>query len=106
MTDQKRAVPAADRADRSARPTELRQTIAAVIAVTRREWISQMPAMPAPEETALKRARFAHPLVRYIFDSKRNSSWRARVGRQGRKQSAERFADPDCAPGRRRLEPV
>lgn len=106
MTDQQFDFPLAERSDRTARPADPGQTIAAVIAVTRREWISPRPAMPAPEETVLKRARFAHPLVRYIFDSKRNSSWRARVERQGREHSAEQYADPERAPGQRRLEPV
>ncbi len=106
MTDQNRNALLAGRADRTAQPAEATLIIATIIAITRREWISQEPASSAPEEAALNHPRLAHPLVRYILDSKRSNSWRARAGQQGRKQSPERLADVDCVPRQRRPEPV
>jgi hypothetical protein len=106
MIDQEMDFPVADRVHRVGRPTDARQTIAAIIATTRREWLSQKRASPAATEVALDRPRLAHPLVRYAFDSKRSSSWRARADRQGRIQTVERLADPDCALEGRTPEPV
>ena len=65
MIDQEMDLPVAerlDRLDRMARPADIGQTIAAIIAITRREWMSQGHASPAPDETAPNRTRFAHPL--------------------------------------------
>ncbi len=98
MIDQEMDFPVAGRVHRVARQTDARQTIAAIIATPRREWLSQRPASPAVADTALNRPQLAHPLVRYIFDSKRSRSWRARVERQGQIQSVERSADLDYTP--------
>lgn len=87
-----------DRAHRMARPTGVGQTIAAIIATTRREWMSQGRASPAPDEAGVDRARFAHPLIRIALDATRSSSWRARADRQERIQSVDRFADLDRTP--------
>jgi len=103
MIDQEMDLPVAGRV---ARLTDVGQTIAAIIATTRREWMSQGRASPAPDESAADRARLAHPLIRFALDAKRSSSWRARADRQERIQSVERFADQDCTPGARTLESV
>jgi hypothetical protein len=101
MIDQEMDLPVPerlDRLDRMARPAEIGQTIVAIIAITRREWMSQERESPAPDETGVNRTRFAHPLVRFALDAKRSSSWRARADRQARIQSVERFADLERTP--------
>ena len=52
---------------------DIGQNLAAIIATTRREWMSQGHASPAPDESALKCARFTHPLLRFALDAKRSS---------------------------------
>ena len=85
-------------AGRTARLADAGQIIAAIIATTRREWMSQGRASPAPEECAENCTRFAHPLIRLALDAKHSSSWRARAERQERIKSVELFAHLDCTP--------
>jgi hypothetical protein len=70
------------------------QAIAAIIAITRREWMAQGLA---PDEVAADRARYAHPLIRFALDAKRSSAWRVRAERQGWLQSVERLESSDRA---------
>ena len=74
MIDQEMDLPVAERLDRMGRPADIGQTVAAIIAITRREWMGQGQASPAPDETAVNRPRFAHPLFRFALDAKRSSS--------------------------------
>ncbi len=55
MIDQEMNSPLANRSDgsgRMARHAEIGQTIADIIAITKREWMSQEPASPALDEIA------------------------------------------------------
>ena len=67
------------------------QAIAAIVAITRREWMAQGLAPAAPDEAAADRARYAHPLIRFALDAKRSSAWRARAERQGWLRSVEQL---------------
>jgi len=99
MIDQEMDLPVAKRLERSERldrmalPADIGQAAAAIIAITRHEWMSQGHVSPAPDDTTVNRTHFAHPLLRFALDAKRSSAWRARASRQGRTQSAERFPD-------------
>ena len=72
------------------------QAIAAIIAITRREWMAQGLAPAAPDEVAADRARYAHPLITFALDAKRSSAWRARAERQGWLRSVDRLDRSDC----------
>jgi hypothetical protein len=95
MIDQETNLPIPDRTP--AQSDGIGQAIAAIIAITRREWLSQGPASAAPDAVATDRARIAHPLVRFALDAKRTGAWRARAERQAWLQSAERFENTDRA---------
>jgi hypothetical protein len=99
MIEQKMNLPVPTRTDRTApQNDDVGQAIAAIIAITRREWMSPEPGSPANDETVSNRARSAHPLIRFALDAKRRSSWRARIGRQGWIQSVVQFAELDRTP--------
>ena len=87
-----------DRLERLARPADIEQALAAIVATTRREWMSAQPSAQAPDDTTVKRARFAHPLIRFALDAKRSTAWRLRVGRQAWIQSVVQFAELDRTP--------
>jgi hypothetical protein len=73
MIDQEIDLSVAERMERRSRPADIEQAAAAIIATTRREWMSQGHASPAPDESALNCARFTHPLLRFALDAKRSS---------------------------------
>jgi hypothetical protein len=73
------------------------QTIAAIIGITRREWMSPGRGSPATDETEANRARYAHPLITFALDAKRSNAWRARAERQGWLRSVERLESSDRA---------
>jgi len=73
------------------------QAIAAIVVITRREWLSPASGPPVTGDAAANRARIAHPLIRFAVDAKRAGAWRARAARQGWLQSVERVADPESA---------
>ncbi len=95
MIDQEMDLPVPKRGGRLARPADIEQALAAIVATTRREWMSREPASPVPDETVVKRARFAHPLIRFALDAKRSTTWRARIGRQAWIQSVVQLAESD-----------
>lgn len=98
MIDQETDIRVADRIDRlerMAQPADVGQVIAAIIATTRREWMSPGRGSPATDEAAVNRAGSAHPLIRFALDAKRISIWRARADRQGLPQSVEPSAIAD-----------
>jgi hypothetical protein len=96
VIDQKTNLPVPARTDRKApQNDDVGQAIAAIIAITRREWMSPGGGSPATDETVANCARSAHPLIRFALDAKRISTWRARADRQGLLQSVDRFANPD-----------
>jgi hypothetical protein len=80
MIDQEMEWPIAGRpgpAERKAQPTDVGPTIAAIIAITRREWMLHGSVSPALED-AVNRPRFAHPLIGFAPDAKRSDARRAR----------------------------
>ena len=81
MIDQEMNLPVRDRT--APHNDGIRQATAAIISITRREWMAQRLAPAAPDEVAANRARYAHPLIRFALDAKRISVWRARAERQG-----------------------
>ena len=96
MIEQKMNLPVPTGADRTAAQSDdVGQAIAAIIAITRREWMSPGRGAPATDETVANHARSAHPLIRFALDAKRISMWRARADRQELPQSVDRFANPD-----------
>ncbi len=96
MIEQKMNLPIPTGADRTAPENDdVGQAIAAIIAITRREWMSPGCGSPATDETVANHARSAHPLIRFALDAKRISNWRARADRHGLPQSLERFTHPD-----------
>ena len=50
------------RVDRMERPIDMAEALAAVIAITRRDWLAQDHACAAPGDTVIDRARYGHPL--------------------------------------------
>lgn len=50
-----------DAADRTRRPADIGQTLAAIVAITKSEWMAQRHATPDLGEMAVNRNRFAHP---------------------------------------------
>ena len=99
MIDQRRDVPVAERLDRMTRASDMGQAIAAVTAVTRREWMSRGHASAALDESAVNCSPFVHPLLRIASDAKCNASSGMRVDQERRMQSVERSAGPDLTPG-------
>ena len=95
MIDQEMRLPVWDRA--APHNDGIGQAIAAIIAITRREWMARGFAPAASDEAAADRARYAHPLIRFALDGKRSSAWRARAERQGWLQSVERLESSDRA---------
>ena len=89
MQDQETKLIVAVRSDRAARPADLAQAAAAIIATTRRAWLSQEGEGQRRDEAGTKRLALAHPLVRFALDEKRTGSWRARVTRLKRGASVE-----------------
>lgn len=87
-----------ERLSRTAQSADIREALAAVLATTRREWMSQLPASPAADELVVKRSRVAHPSIMYSPDAKRGAAWSARNGRQERIDRLVRFAEPDNTP--------
>ena len=73
------------------------QAIAAIIVITRREWLAPASGPAVYGDVAVNSARIAHPVIRFALDAKRTSAWRARAARQGWLQSAEPIADPESA---------
>ena len=71
MIEQETDLPLADRMQRL---TDLGHTLAAIIAITRRDWLPQEHAFPASEETVVDRARCEHPLSRFALNAKRSCS--------------------------------
>lgn len=61
-------------ADRMKRLTDMEQTLAAVIATTRRDWLPQERAFPSPDETVVNRVRCEHTLSGLALNAKRNCS--------------------------------
>lgn len=101
MIDQEMGVPVPvrlDRPQRPARPADMAQALAAIIVITRREWMSRCAASPAPDDAVVKRGRFAHPLIRFALDEKRSTAWRARIGRQTSMQNVVPLAELDQTP--------
>lgn len=84
--------------ERRARPADMGLALDAIIATTRRQWASPLPAVPAAAKGSVIRVRFAHPLIRFALDAKRSSSWRARIGRQAWIQSVVELAELDRTP--------
>jgi hypothetical protein len=77
MIDQEMKLPFADRPDgldRTAWPADMAKTIAAIIAVTRSEWMSQGQASPALDEMETDRARIVHPQFGLALDAKQTGS--------------------------------
>ena len=89
MIDQELNWPARDRT--APRNDAIGQAIAAIVAITRREWMAQGLAPVTPDEAAADRARYAHPLIRFALDAKRSSAWRARAERQGWLRNVEQL---------------
>jgi len=74
-------------------PTDVEQTAVAVIARTRREWASRGNPSPAPDETDVDRAGFAHPLFRLALDANSSRSGRARgIRARSRRRVTRQFA--------------
>jgi len=71
--------------------------IAAIIVITRREWLSPASVALVPGDATVNRAGTAHPLIRFALDGKRAGAWRARAARQSCLQSVENMADPESA---------
>ena len=71
MIDQVMDLPLADRMDRL---TDMGQTLAAIIAMTRRDWLPQEHAFPSPDETAFNSARCEHPLSKPALNPQRDCS--------------------------------
>jgi hypothetical protein len=97
MIDQEMEWPIAGRlgpAERKAQLTDVGLTIAAIIAITRREWMLHGRVSPALDEAAVDRPRFAHPLIRFALDAKRGNAWRAR-----RSAGADAMPGADRGPG-------
>ena len=97
MIDQEMEWPIAGRlrpAQRKAQLTDVGLSMAAIIAITRREWMLQGSVSPALDEAAVNRPRFAHPLVRFALDAKRSNAWRAR-----RSAGADAMPGAGCGPG-------
>ena len=102
MIDQEMEAPVPmrlDRPHRLARPADMMQALAVIIVITRREWMSPCAASPAPDDAVVKRARFAHPLIRFALDAKRSTTWRARIGRQTSIQGVVSLAKLEQTPG-------
>lgn len=93
MIDQEMNLPVRDRT--APRSDGIGQAIAAIVAITRREWMAQGLAPAAPDEVAADRARYAHPLIRFALDAKRSSAWRARAERQGWLRSVDQLESSD-----------
>ncbi len=70
MIEQKTQFPIAGQADRAGRPADARQAVAAIIAVTRREWLAQGRAAHASAEAAARRPRPAQPSIRFAPGAK------------------------------------
>jgi hypothetical protein len=101
MIDQEMDWPASERLarlDQLTRRVDMAQALAAIIATTRRDWMSPVTASSAPDGTAVSRGRLAHPLIRFALDAKRGSVWRARIGRQRWIQSVVQLAQLDRTP--------
>ncbi len=60
--------------DWMARPVDIEHTAAAIIAISRREWLSQGHASPSPDETVVDRTRLQHSLFILALDAKRSCS--------------------------------
>jgi hypothetical protein len=71
MIEQETDLPLADRMER---PTGMRQTLAAIIAITRRDWLPQEHASPASDRPVDNRARCERPLSRLALNAKRSCS--------------------------------
>jgi hypothetical protein len=56
-------------ADRIERLTDMEQTLAAIIAITRSDWLPRERASPSPDETGVDRARCEHLLFRLAWNS-------------------------------------
>ncbi|HUX25247.1 MAG TPA: hypothetical protein VMV87_11585 [Burkholderiales bacterium] len=95
MIDQETSLPVPQRT--ASQRDGVAQAIAAIIVITRREWLSPVSGPPVSGDAAVDRARIAHPLIRFALDAKRAGAWRARAARQGWLQSVERIADPERA---------
>jgi len=95
MIEQKTSLPFRRRATQQ--KDDIARAIAAIIVITRREWLSPVSGPPVSGDAAVDRARIAHPLARFALDAKRAGAWRARAARQGWLQSVERIADPESA---------
>lgn len=67
-------------------PTDVGQTAAAVIAITRHEWNSRGNGSPSPDEVDAGRTRFKRPLFRLVLDaqSSRPGATRTNRARSGR----------------------
>lgn len=71
--------------------------IAAIIVITRREWLSQASGALAPGDATVNRAGTAHPLIRFALDGKRANAWRARAARRRWLRCVDSIADPKSA---------
>jgi hypothetical protein len=71
--------------------------IAAIIVITRREWLSPARVALVPGDATVNRAGTAHPLIRFALDGKRAGAWRARAARRRWLGSVENIADVESA---------
>jgi len=95
MIDQDIRFPAVGRQEQKA---DIERIIAAIIATTRREWLSRGCEPLAQDRSDGNWNRLAHPMIRFAFDPKRINLWRARVDRQAPLPSARQLARLDGAP--------
>jgi hypothetical protein len=102
MINQEMNLPLAERFDLMARPADIGQTIAAITAITRREWMSRGPVALAIDELAADRSRLTHPTFSIASGAERGRFWRAPADQQGRTQDLEPTAKLDHIPDRAR----
>ena len=70
MIEQKTPFPAAGHARGAGRPADASQAVAAIIAITRREWLAQGGDARAPAAAAAGRPQPAPPSIRFAPDAK------------------------------------
>jgi hypothetical protein len=95
MIDQKTSLPVVQ--GTASQQDGMADAIAAIIVITRREWLSPASGALAPGDATVNHASTAHPLIRFALDGKRAGAWRARAARQRWLQSVENIADPESA---------
>lgn len=81
-----------DPLSRPARPVDMEQAVAAIVAITRREWMSPRSVKADGDDATVNRPRSAHPLTRFSLDAERHIAWRARIGREAWVRNVVQFA--------------